>query len=221
MHDIFGFIETGIILTVLIVEIFILFNARKETRERKALINELGLTRRRLGRESYLEMIKKGLSEAKESIIFVATSLEPRRPTNELYSHMEGLRLKEYKAVVPEESSKIKAMLELMNRGVEVKVHSFANVSNFRFNVIDEEKVIIGLSRREDEPSTEGIWIENKVLAKILRDFFLKLFHKAKPLDIFIKESIKELLEANPTWTEEFVRKQLGLEQENNLLEKE
>ncbi len=211
MENMFSYVETGIVVLVLIVEIFILFNARKETRERKELIAELGLTRRKLGRESYLEMIKKGLKDAKESIIFVATSLEKKKPTDELYAIIENLDLKDYRGIVPDESAKIEAMIQLKKRGVEVKVHNFASVSNFRFNVIDEEKVIIGLSLREDEPSTEGILIENKVLAKILTDFFNNLYQRAKPLEDFIEESVQVLLEANPSWSEEFVRKQLGI----------
>ncbi len=212
MENLFSYFETGIVVLVLIVEIFILLNARKETRERKELIAELGLTRRKLGRESYLEMIKKGIKDAKRSIIFVATSLEKRKSTDELYGIMENLNLEIYRGIVPDESAKIEAMVELQKRGVELKVHNFASVSNFRFNVIDEEKVIIGLSLREDEPSTEGLLIENKVLAKILTDFFNNLYQRAKPLDQFIEESVQILVEANPNWTEEFVRKQLGID---------
>jgi hypothetical protein len=189
--------ELLILLTVAILEIYILVHAKKEKKEREILIRQLESTRIELGRESYLVLIKEGLKNAKRYLYFTShtlTSTMDSKQKDEMFSLYKKI---DHRLIAGKDVSKIKFMLEQQRKGVNVRVNDLILISSFRFQVSDDNTAILGFSKDGNNSSRKGIKITDAFFCKAQKEHFINLWDQSEALNIFIKKTLEKFKNDN------------------------
>jgi hypothetical protein len=167
---------------VTILEVTILVQAFRESRERHHLVAEMQSTRVELGRESYVAMKRSALLDAKERVCFVSRTLNAdlaligERDLARLYR--PGV---DYKCITGNDPTRLREMFDLHRQGVEVRLNSSVVVSTFRFHVWDDRGAIIGFSDEAEEHEIRGIEAINPHFSRVLRQHFEQLWDQSIP----------------------------------------
>jgi hypothetical protein len=167
---------------ITVLEITILAQAVRESRERHHLVAEMQSTRVELGRESYVAMKRSALLDAKERVCFVSRTLNAdlgllgERDFARLYR--PGVR---YKCITGNDPTRLREMFELHCRGVEVRLNPSVVVSTFRFHVWDDKGAILGFSDEAEEHEIRGIEAINPHFSRVLRQHFEQLWEQSIP----------------------------------------
>ena len=164
------------------LEVTILVQAVRESRERHHLVAEMQSTRVELGRESYVAMKRSALLDAKERVCFVSRTLNAdlaligERDFKRLYR--PGVR---YQCITGNDPTRLREMFDLHRRGVEVRLHPSVVVSTFRFHVWDDRGAILGFSDEAEEHEIRGIEAINSHFSRVLRQHFEQMWEQSIP----------------------------------------
>jgi hypothetical protein len=167
---------------ITILEVTILVQAVRESRERHHLVREMQSTRVELGRESYVAMKRDALLDAKRHVSFVSRTLNADlgllgdRDFERLYR--PGVR---YRCITGNDPTRLREMFDLHRRGVEVRLNPLVVVSTFRFHVWDDKGAILGFSAEAEEHEIRGIEAMNSYFSRVLHQHFDQMWEQSVP----------------------------------------
>jgi len=194
--------EALLLCAVGILELTILFKIPKEKKGRIELIGELRTTRVVLGREPYLNIIKRTLEESRVSVYFVSNSLTSNMSESDKSDIYRRYRTSiDHRCIAGKDAGKIKYMWEQRRKGVEVRVNNYVMISTFRFQVCDDDVAVLGLSQEDNEQSRQGILIGDRDFCRMLKDNFLRYWDESETLEEFTKDIALEAMKPNPSVT--------------------
>jgi hypothetical protein len=188
--------EWLLIIALLAVEVVILMKIGEEKRERTALVTDLRTTRVELGREKYIEMVKRELRAAQKEVLFLSHSLTTSMSSADkedlfaAYAHKKG---EVHRCITGPDPRRIPAMWEQRRHKVEVRVNAFVLYSTFRFQVCDAKVTVLGLSKEGDELSRTGVLITNVYCAAMMREYFAKLWEASQSFEDYLKDELRRI----------------------------
>jgi hypothetical protein len=181
-----------LILALLAVELLILWKIHEEKKERTILVREMRTTRVELGREKYIEMIKTSLRSATQEVLFFSHSLTTDMSAEEKKELFDSYKNNiDHRCLTGRDPRRIAAMWEQHRHGVAVRVNEVVLHSTFRCQVCDRTSAILGFSNEGDERSRKGILVENLYFARVIRDYFLRVWDVSQPFELYVKEIIE------------------------------
>lgn len=214
--------EWILLLLVGILEVAILILVFRERKERSNLIKEMENTRievGRLGRESYLSMIKDALQNSTHYVYFISHTLtstmtdEQKETVYRLYK-----RGTDHRCITGKDPTKIRYMVEQRRKGVQVRVNDLTVVSTFRYQVSDDRFAVLGFSEQETVQSTRGILITNPQFCRMMKQDFLRTWENSLPLEDYLKSVLSTIAKNEVDSPVEWLAKEWDLNEEEKKL---
>lgn len=206
-------------LVLLIATVILLVLSRREWRGREELLNLLMVTTRVLTRQEYFNMVIETIHSAKRSIYAIVTGTKPSERSESFVenvlkamaeAHRRGVSLN---YLLPKSPERLKMGYEYSRAGADVKYHDGLVVHDFRFMVVDEECVVIGLPEKagERQPTRRGVLVRSKTLARVLIEYFNRFWTSAESYQSYFAKTVEKLKAANPELPAESILRQLDL----------
>lgn len=179
--------------------ILLLFSIR-EGRGRRNLLLEVERTTKVLTRQEYFLAVMDAMLDAKDEVVGFITG---RRPTGEdtkrtraIVNNIErlsrdGIRVK---YIIPKFHDRISCGHTYRKAGAEIRYSTCAVVHDFRYIVVDDRIVVIGMpeSTGEKEATRKGYRIPSEGLAAILKEYFDRCWQDNIGHEDYIREVIQQ-----------------------------
>lgn len=195
-------IEFGLLLlesVLLIATVIMLLYAIHEGKRRDDLLKEVGRAIRVLTRQEYFFSIMDAMLDAQQEIIGCITGRPPTGAEIGMTRHIadviatmakKGVSIK---YLLPKFPDRLKIGIQYAKAGAEVHFSSCLMVHNFRYSVVDEKTVVLGIPEAigEREATKKGYTIPSEGLAAILKNYFKDCENRTS-LKEYLQEVIKQ-----------------------------
>jgi hypothetical protein len=209
------FFEFTVPLYVIALEVYMLYNMHRESRERARTLDEFQKLRKEFDRDQYMQNIAKEISKAEKIARFTSRSMETsendlqanilkavqdRLSATPNYKH-KGLLAKRPEVLPGAIDLLLKAPADALgNDRIELRVSIKVAQSRFSFFVRDSRVSILGIGKGDPHlnkviPTSESTLVESMLLAKALEDYFDKIWDKSEKLSDYIDQHIAAMNE--------------------------
>jgi len=169
-------LESGLLIATVILLGYGIYEGKR----RDHLLREVGRVTRVLTRQEYFFSILEAMLDAKREIIGCITGRPPSgdevRMTRHIVDAIERMTEKGVKVryLLPKFPDRLQIGLQYTKAGAEIFFSSCLLVHNFRYLVVDEETIVLGMPGEtgEKQPTKKGYTIPSEGLAVLLRDHF-------------------------------------------------
>lgn len=205
-------LELGLLLLesiLLIVTVILLIFNIFEGKQRDKLLTEVGRATQVLSRQEYFHSLMDSMLDAQTEIIGCITGSYPTGDDAKMTRHIieaiermtgKGVRIK---YLLPKFPDRLYIAIQYAKAGAEVLFSSCLTIHNFRFSIIDQRIVVIGIpeSVGEKEATKKGYKIPSEGLAIILKDYFDTCEQQTS-----LKDYLQEVIEHTGATTEHLAR---------------
>ena len=205
-------LELGLLLLesiLLIVTVILLVFNILEGKQRDKLLREVGRATQVLSRQEYFHSLMDSMLDAQTEIIGCITGSYPTGDDAKMTRHIieaiermtgKGVRIK---YLLPKFPDRLYIAIQYAKAGAEVLFSSCLMIHNFRFSIIDQRLVVIGIpeSVGEKEATKKGYKIPSEGLAIILKDYFDTCEKQTS-----LKDYLQEVIEHTGATTEHLAR---------------
>ncbi len=207
-------------LVLLIVTLSLLIQARRESRGRENLLEQMAHTARMVSRQEYFNSVHFVMQSAKNSIRgsitgSAPTTSEQKDQVQAIIDHIRMARKRNVTVqyLLPRTPDRVVVANRYRDAGAEIKFHPGILVSDLRYTVIDNNYTVLGLpsSAGENQPTLEGYVIPSEGLAQLFLRQFQNRWEEAAGYDEYLKEVLSEIKEHNPTVSTELLSLQLQI----------
>jgi hypothetical protein len=182
------------------VTIILLLFSIKEGRGRKNLLLEVEKTAKVLTRQEYFLTVMDAMLDAKAEVAGFITGRMPTgddtKRTRAIVNYIERLSGEgiSVKYIIPKFHDRIHLGHMYSKAGAQVRYSTCAIVHDFRYIVVDERIVVIGIpeSVGEKEATRKGYRIPSEGLSAILREYFDRCWEGDVGHADYVKEVIKQ-----------------------------
>ncbi len=182
------------------VTIILLLFSIKEGRGRKNLLLEVEKTAKVLTRQEYFLTVMDAMLDAKAEVAGFITGRMPtgddKKRTRAIVNYIERLSGERIsvKYIIPKFHDRIHLGHMYSKAGAQVRYSTCAIVHDFRYIVVDERIVVIGIpeSVGEKEATRKGYRIPSEGLSAILREYFDRCWEGDVGHADYVKEVIKQ-----------------------------
>lgn len=179
--------------------ILLLFSI-KEGRGRKNLLLEVEKTTKVLTRQEYFLTVMDAMLDAKRELVGFITGRMPTgddtKRTRAIVNNIERLSKEgiSVKYIIPKFHDRIHLGHMYSKAGAQVRYSACAIVHDFRYIVVDEKIVVIGMpeSVGEKEATRKGYRIPSEGLSAILKEYFDRCWEENTCHADYVKEVIKQ-----------------------------
>ncbi|MEW6587116.1 MAG: hypothetical protein AB1442_16085 [Nitrospirota bacterium] len=180
--------------------IVLLLFSLKEGRGRRNLLLEVEKTTKVLTRQEYFLTVMDAMLDAKGEIVGFITGRMPTgedtKRTRAIVNNIERLSREgvKVKYIIPKFHDRIHVGQIYSKAGAEVKYSTCAIVHDFRYIVVDDRIVVIGMpeSTGEKEATRKGYRIPSEGLSSVLREYFDRCWEGNIGHEDYVKEVIKQ-----------------------------
>lgn len=166
-----------------------------------------------MNRADYHKAIAEELIRAQSEVIFITPS---RYTSAEELSQQEILKAKEkivkkvnrYMGIVPQDPSRLKSAHELIESGIDIRLHREVLDTDLTFTIIDRRTVVIGTPIQIGDLSSRGFVAHSSVLIKLLLEYFDELWISATNFRDYAKKVISDMRKAG--LSEETITERIG-----------
>lgn len=205
-------LELGLLLlesVLLIVTIILLVFNIHEGKQRDHLLREMGRATQVLSRQEYFHTLMDSMLDAETEILGCITGSYPTGDDIQMTRHIvDTIRRKTEKGVrikylLPKFPDRLHIGIQYAKAGAEVLFSSCLMVHNFRFSIVDDRIVVIGVpaSDGEKEATKKGYKIPSEGLATILKEYFDTCENQTT-----LKDYLQEVLQHTGAKTEHLAR---------------
>lgn len=215
---------TAILLAVelflLIATLSLLIQARRESKGRENLLEQMAHTARMVSRQEYFNSVHFVMQSARNSIIGSITGSAPTtsEQDDQVQAITEHIRMARNRNVtirylLPRSPDRVAVAYRYREAGAEVKFHAGILVSDLRYTVIDNNYTVLGLpsSAGENQPTREGYMIPSEGLAQVFLSQFQGRWEEATRYDEYLREVLSAIIEHNPSISTELLSSQLRI----------
>ena len=205
-------------LALLAATLTLILLGRREERGRQILLKEIAKTAKLVSRQEYFNNVQSGMQSATKAIKGAITgSLPLTSDAEELVQNIivQIKRSRERGVLVQYLMIKSFDRISIASRyhavGADIRFHPSLVVSDIRYVIIDQKRVILGLptSSGENEPTREGYMIPSEGLAEIFLQQFEGKWGQAVDYDIYLKEIVSEMRSHSPRVSSELLASKL------------
>jgi hypothetical protein len=170
-------LESGL----LIATVLLLTYSIREGKRRDRLLQEIGRVTRVLSRQEYFFSIMEAMLDATREIIGCITGNPPANSdekdmTRHIADTIEHMAKKgvSIRYLLPKFPDRLQVGLQYMKAGAEICFSSCLTVHNFRYIVVDEKIIVLGMPDKmgEKEATKKGYTIPSEALASLLKVSF-------------------------------------------------
>jgi hypothetical protein len=215
-----------LIILLLAVELYAVRLIRREGRERKSHIRAVHDHTTVLSRILYEVVIEEEVKEAEERIYCYWHSLHKVQPgapddgpadryrkINEelIAAHEDNL---DVRLIVARDPDRIVAAYDLFAAGIPVKFQKILSISDLRFSLFDETRIVIGMAesqKNSDKPSRHGVGVANYKLHAMLLEYFKAEWDSATEFDEYLRGIVTPAVLEDPTNPLAMIAEQLGV----------
>jgi hypothetical protein len=184
-----------LILTVLLL----LFNI-KEGRGRRGLLLEVEKATKVLTRQEYFLTVMDSMSDAKTEVVGFITGRFPvgddKKRTNAIINNIERITAKgvSIKYLIPKFHDRLHIGHLYTKAGAQVRYSSCPIVHDFRYIVVDDRIVVIGMPENigEKEATKKGYRIPSEGLSSILKVYFEKCWEGNMGYEEYLREVVEQ-----------------------------
>jgi hypothetical protein len=205
-------IEFGLLLlesVLLVITVILLIYGIHEGKRRDDLLREVGKFTKVLTRQEYFFSLVDAMFGAKQEIIGCITGTPPSgddiQMTRNIIRVIEDMSRKgvSVRYLLPKFPDRLQIGVRYTKAGAEVRFSSCLLVHNFRFSVVDERIVVLGIpeSVGEREATKKGYTIPSEGLAILLKNYFHDCQKQSS-----MKEYIQEVLDQTGATLEHLAR---------------
>jgi len=207
-------------LVLLIATLSLLIQARRESKGRRNLLEQMSHTARIVSRQEYFNAVHFVMQSATNSVKGSITGSAPTTPEQKdqvqaitdriLMAKKRGVNIQ---YVVPKSSDRVVVANKYREAGAEIRFHAGIIVSDLRYTIIDNNFTVLGLpsSVGENQPTREGYVIPSGALAELFSRQFQASWEESTPYDHYLKEIISETKNHNPNVTAQLLSSQLQI----------
>ncbi|MDQ7786307.1 MAG: hypothetical protein RDU01_01745 [Thermodesulfovibrionales bacterium] len=180
--------------------IILLLFSIKEGRGRKNLLLEVEKTTKVLTRQEYFLTVMDAMLDAREEVAGFITGRLPTgddtKRTRAIMNNIERLSKEgvSVKYIMPKFHDRIHIGNLYTKAGAHVKYSTCAIVHDFRYIVVDDRIVVIGMpeSTGEKEATRKGYRIPSEGLSAVLKEYFYKCWEENIDHADYVKEVMKQ-----------------------------
>jgi hypothetical protein len=194
-------LELGLLVlesVLLVATVTLLVLSLREGRARDSLIMELSKAVRILTRHEYFLSVNDAMMDARDEVVACITGRLPagedRKRTREVVNHIERLAASgiKVKYLLPKFQDRLHIGWLYTRAGAEVRYSGCPLVLDFRYTVVNNRVVVIGIPEGigEKEATRKGYHIPSEGLASILRKHFYDCWKDTVPYDEYLKETL-------------------------------
>jgi hypothetical protein len=185
---------------LLVVTIVLLFLSLREGRSRDALIAEVGRAMKILSRHEYFITVTDAMMDARVEVLACITGRMPttdddRHRTRDVAAKVERLAARGVRVsyILPRLQDRLHVGWLYSKAGADVRYSGCPLLDDFRYTVVDDGRVIVGVAEGEGEKQAtkEGYLIPSTGLARILKEHFTGCEHGAITFDEYLHETMK------------------------------
>lgn len=207
-------------LALLVVTLGLIILARRESRGREKLLQQITQTARMVTRQEYFNSVHFVMQNAKNSIKGSITGSAPT--TSEQKDQVQGvvdhIRIAGKRSVtiqylLPRSTDRVVVASRYREAGAEIRFHPGILVSDLRYTVIDNNYTVLGLpsTAGENQPTREGYVIPSEGLAQIFLRQFQSRWEEAASYDDYLREVFSEIRNHNPAVSVQLLSSQLQI----------
>ena len=207
-------------LILLIATLALLIQARRESKGRENLLEQMAHTARIVSRQEYFNAVHYVMQSARASIQGSITGSIPStaEQTDQVQAIIDHIALAKSRGVkiqyiLPKSPDRLVIANRYKQAGAEVRLHGGIIVSDLRYTVIDHAYTVLGLpsSAGENQPTREGYVIPSEALAEIFLRQFEEGWKASTPYDEYLKTIVSEIRTHNPKISPQILSSQLQL----------
>ena len=207
-------------LVLLLATLFLIILARRESRARETLLEQMAHTARIVSRQEYFNSVHFVMQNAKNSIKGSITGSAPTtsEQKDQVQAIIDHIRLARNRNVsiqyiLPKSPDRVVVVNRYLDAGAEVRFHPGILVSDMRYTVIDNNYTVLGLpsSVGENQPTREGYVIPSEGLAQVFLRQFQTRWEEATAYDQYLRSVLSEIRNHNPAISTELLSSQLQI----------
>lgn len=205
-------------LILLIATLALLIQARRESKGRENLLEQMAHTARIVSRQEYFNAVHFAMQNAKDSIKGSITGSVPSTPEqkDQVQAIIEYISMAKKRGVIvqyilPKSPDRLVVANNYREAGAEIRLHGGIIVSDLRYTIIDKVDTVLGLpsSAGENQPTREGYVIPSEALAEIFLRQFQTRWEEAIPYDEYLNAIVSEIRNDNPSVSIQLLSSQL------------
>jgi|SRR5208337_3704150 len=207
-------------LVLLLATLSLIVLARRESKGRENLLQQMSHTARMVSRQEYFNSVHFVMQNAKNSIKGSITGSAPT--TSEQKDQVQAIidyirvarnRNVSIQYILPRSPDRVVVANRYRDAGAEIRLHPGILVSDLRYTVIDNNYTVLGLpsSAGENQPTREGYVIPSEGLAQVFLRQFQNRWEEATEYDHYLKDVLSEIRNHNPTISTELLSSQLQI----------
>ncbi len=207
-------------LVLLLATLSLIILARRESRGRENLLQQMTHTARMVSRQEYFNSVHFVMQNAKKSIKgsitgSAPTTSEQKDQVQAIIDHIRTARKRNVtiQYLLPKSPDRVVVANRYMEAGAETRFHPGILVSDLRYTIIDNNYTVLGLpsSAGENQPTREGYVIPSEGLAQIFLRQFQNGWEEATTYDEYLREVLSEIRSHNPAVSTELLSSQLQI----------
>jgi len=207
-------------LVLLMATLALLIQARRESKGRENLLEQMSHTARIVSRQEYFNAVHFVMQSAKSSVRGSITGSVPSTPEqkDQVQAITDRISIAKKRNVniqyiLPKSPDRIVVANKYREAGAEIRLHAGIIVSDLRYTIIDNDYTVLGLpsTAGENQPTREGYVIPSEALAQIFLRQFQTRWDEATPYDDYVKEVISEIRNHNPNLSLQLLSSQLQI----------